>query len=179
MVNFIETWQNNPTQSAFKVDAKLRADNIKSLTFDADGIGGSFASTLDLITGSRPYFINSFHGSASPSDNYWEAEERTSKEKFKNKRAEAWFQLAERFRKTYEHLEGIKTYDLSELISIPNNADLIMQLSQPTIKYTDGGKLLIESKIDLKKRGLSSPDIADSLVYCFWEEHSLTWIDKI
>lgn len=179
VVNFIETWQNNPTQSAFKVDAKLRADNIKSLTFDADGIGGSFASTLDLITGSRPYFINSFHGSASPSDNYWEAEERTSKEKFKNKRAEAWFQLAERFRKTYEHLEGIKTYDLSELISIPNNADLIMQLSQPTIKYTDGGKLLIESKIDLKKRGLSSPDIADSLVYCFWEEHSLTWIDKI
>ena len=179
VVTNVEQWRDNPTQTAFRVDSLLRNDGIKSLTFDADGIGGSLASTLDLITGYRPYFVNSFHGSASPSENYWESEERTSKEKFKNKRAEAWFNLAERFRKTFEHLEGIRTHDLSELISIPNHAELIMQLSQPTVKYTDGGKLLIESKIDLKKRGLSSPDTADSLVYCFWEENSLSWFDKI
>jgi phage terminase large subunit len=179
IVTAIEQWRDNPTQTAFRVDTALRNDGIKSLTFDADGIGGSLASTLDLITGYRPYSVVSFHGSGSPSDSVHEYEERTAKEKFKNKRAEAWFNLAERFRKTYEHIEGIRKHELSELISIPNHADLIMQLSQPTVKYTDGGKLLIESKIDLKKRGLSSPDTADSLVYCFWDEGSLEWMRNI
>ena len=70
-------------------------------------------------------------------------------------------------------------YDLSELISIPNNPELIMQLSQPTVKYSSNGKLLIESKEDLKKRGLSSPDMADSLAYSFWQEYNLDWLGKI
>jgi hypothetical protein len=41
---------------------------------------------------------------------------------------------------------------------------LISELSQPKYKNTPGGKLLVESKDDLKKRGLASPDLADAFI---------------
>jgi hypothetical protein len=34
-------------------------------------------------------------------------------------------------------------------------------------KYVDSGKIKIEGKQDLKKRGIKSPDYADALVYCY------------
>jgi phage terminase large subunit len=42
---------------------------------------------------------------------------------------------------------------------------LVTQLSQPLHTFASNGKLLIESKIDMKKRGVKSPDFADALCY--------------
>jgi hypothetical protein len=81
--------------------------------------------------------------------------------------------LRERFRKTYEHtqhlagVQGFQAHPLDELISIPNNSDLIAQLSQPLYKTSSNGKILIESKADMAKRGVKSPDYFDSLAYAF------------
>ena len=53
----------------------------------------------------------------------------------------------------------------SDEIEIPPNENLINQLS--SIKYKinpRSGRIEIESKDEMKKRGLSSPDEADSLV---------------
>ena len=49
-------------------------------------------------------------------------------------------------------------------IQLPNDEDLVAQLS--TRKYTivSSGKIEIESKGEMKNRGLVSPDIADSVV---------------
>jgi len=41
---------------------------------------------------------------------------------------------------------------------------LISELSQPKYKTTPGGKLQVESKDELKKRGLASPDLADAFI---------------
>jgi len=180
VVTNIQDWCGiSVTQTAFKVDSNLRQDGIKYLVFDSDGIGCDIAGTLETIIGDFPYQWEPFHGSGAPTNTFWSAEEKYSKEKFYNARAEAYWVVRERFRKTYEHLEGIREYELDELISIPNHPELIMQLSQPTIKYSTNGKLLIESKEDLKKRGLSSPDFADSLVYCFWESSDLSWLGNV
>lgn len=45
--------------------------------------------------------------------------------------------------------------------------DLCGQLSSPRYKITSDGKLQMESKDDLKKRGVKSPDIADAHIMCF------------
>ena len=37
------------------------------------------------------------------------------------------------------------------------------ELTAPTYKFTSNGKVQIEGKDDLKKRGLPSPDLADAL----------------
>lgn len=41
---------------------------------------------------------------------------------------------------------------------------LISELSQPKYKTTPGGKLQVESKDELKKRGMASPDLADAFL---------------
>jgi hypothetical protein len=48
-------------------------------------------------------------------------------------------------------------------ISIPDNHDLKTQLTSRLWSINSSGKIQIESKEDLKKRGLKSPDIADAL----------------
>lgn len=52
-------------------------------------------------------------------------------------------------------------------IQIPNDEDLIGQLSTRKYRVTSKGKIQLESKDDMKKRGLRSPDRADALVLAF------------
>jgi hypothetical protein len=170
VITHIESWSKlGTTQSAFKVRDLMLQFGATNLNFDADGVGEGIGCTLESARnelGEDEYFPFTFiplHGAASPSDRFWIGEQRTSKEKFYNARAEWWGLLRDRFQKTYEHVNNIKSYDLDELISIPNNSDLISQLSIVKRKYTSSGKLLIESKEDMRKRGIDSPDFADML----------------
>ncbi len=52
-------------------------------------------------------------------------------------------------------------------IQIPNDEDLIGQLSTRKYRVTSKGKIHLESKDEMKKRGLRSPDRADALVLAF------------
>lgn len=72
----------------------------------------------------------------------------TSETKFLNRRAEMWWRTAEWIR------QGGR---------IPDDAELISELTAPTYKFNAQGRLQLESKDDLKKRGLPSPDKADAL----------------
>lgn len=180
MVESIESWQGiDTTQSAHLVHNKLVEGGYKHLVFDADGVGAGVAGTLAAIY-DKPYSVETFHGAGTPSEwCYWEGEQKTSKQKFRNKRAEAWGLLRERFKKTFETIENIESHPPDELISIPNDGTLIIQISQPTVKYDASGKILIESKQDLRKRGLSSPDHADALVYAFYPPTNLDWLNSL
>ena len=46
---------------------------------------------------------------------------------------------------------------------MPNDDELIAELVAPIYKYTSTGKIKIESKEEMKKRGIKSPDRADAL----------------
>jgi hypothetical protein len=57
----------------------------------------------------------------------------------------------------------------SDELVIPNNETLMAQLS--SVKYRiipRSGKIEIETKEDMRKRGLDSPDLADSLALALW-----------
>ena len=56
---------------------------------------------------------------------------------------------------------------MEELISLPENPDLIAQLSLPLYHYTETGKVQLESKREMQMRGVTSPDFADALVLAF------------
>lgn len=51
--------------------------------------------------------------------------------------------------------------------SIPNNADLVSDLVAPTYHILSSGKLQVETKEDMKKRGVKSPDLADAFCLTF------------
>jgi hypothetical protein len=71
-----------------------------------------------------------------------------------NRRAEMWWSMA----------EWVKT------AQIPDLAEIVAELTAPTYTYANAaGKLQLESKEDMKKRGLPSPDLADALALTFAE----------
>lgn len=75
------------------------------------------------------------------------------KERYANARAEWWWSLRSRFE--------------SGDIDIPDDEMLITQLSGIRYKFNSRGQILIESKDEMKRRGLPSPDRADALMLVF------------
>ena len=51
--------------------------------------------------------------------------------------------------------------------SMPKDDALIAELTSPTYAFTSTGKMVVESKADMKKRGLRSPDLADAFLLTF------------
>jgi phage terminase large subunit len=75
-------------------------------------------------------------------------------DRFQNRRVEMWWTLA-------EWVKGAQ---------LPNNPELVSELTAPTYTYANAaGKLQLESKEDMKDRGLPSPDLADALALTFAE----------
>jgi hypothetical protein len=78
---------------------------------------------------------------------------RPNKPTFVNKRAEMWWEMADWLR------SGASTPDITELK---------IDLCGPTYSYANAaGKLELESKDQLRKRGMASPDLADALALTF------------
>jgi hypothetical protein len=82
------------------------------------------------------------------------ARSANDKERFANLRAELWSEMRDWF-----------TGELP--VDVPDDDELHRDLCGLGYKHKSNGQLLIESKIDLKKRGFPSCDIADSLMLTF------------
>lgn len=95
---------------------------------------------------------------------------RTSKKTFHNLRAEIWWIARDRFEKTHEMYlwvtkqEGGVQHPLEDCIFLPDCEQLCKELAGPTWHLKPSGKIGIESKDDLKARGVKSPDHADSFM---------------
>lgn len=84
---------------------------------------------------------------------------RWKKKEFKNMRAEAWWSIRDQLKAgEIGNFDALKPTDRDDILS---------QLSSPKYRYDGQGKLVIESKDDMKRRGVSSPDLADALVLAF------------
>ena len=81
-----------------------------------------------------------------------------------NLRAEGYQSLARRFR--------------DRRIRIPRDAELISELATLRYEYDSRGRLRMESKASMKKRGVGSPDKADALMLAFLDDRSDTFFDE-
>ena len=74
-----------------------------------------------------------------------------------------------RFRFKGDEMYG-KLRDALPNMALPMSTELRQQLTQREYGVMDTGKIHLESKDDMKERGLDSPDIADALVLTFAQE---------
>jgi hypothetical protein len=137
----------DPTQIAWKVEGCI-ADYLESregdgkyaIAVDGIGVGAGVASHLSRQAQLSPVFDVNVGEMAAEHD------------RFHWLRDEIWWMAREAFS--------------NRLISIPNEADLIAQLTD--IHYEDeSGKIKVEGKKELKKRGVASPNKADA--FCLRE----------
>lgn len=140
VARIIKTMPMSSTMTvAGEVIKALRETGATSAKVDAVGIG---AGTVDRLEEQRQPVMEMQSGAAS-----------SDPEVYLNTRAEWYWGLRSRF----------ETGD----IDIENDAELISQLSNIKYKINSRGQIQIESKEDMKKRGLPSPDKADTLMLTF------------
>lgn len=167
----------------------------KVLYFDSVAIG---RGVLDVLSKNEQTDILTvpINTGIEASDTTWE-DGLTSKDKFANLKAELWGLARERFKNTFEYvlfLEwqlrgggdsppiGAIEHIVEDCISLPDDDEgpeaiqLASELSLPKRGANERGKLVMERKIAMAKRGLSSPDFADALILTFAGNSSLeTW----
>ena len=76
-----------------------------------------------------------------------------------NLRAELWYKAREFFEK--------------KTCKIPDDQELVRELSAPRYKFDSRGRYLIESKDEMRKRGEKSPDLADAFCLTFAENPAI------
>lgn len=133
----IDSWQGLDTmQTTGRIKQAIDRLNPISVGVDVIGVGGGVVDRL-LEIGCGVKGVNVGEGSSDT-------------EKFVNLRAEIFWGLREMFE------QGTIALD-------PNDEEMATQLSSIRYKITSKGKIQIESKDDMKKRGVGSPDRADAL----------------
>lgn len=82
------------------------------------------------------------------------AEEANDPDRFRNKRSELWFAMADWLR------DGE--------VEIPDDGKLVAEMVAPTFTFDDQGRRVVERKKDFKKRLRRSPDRADAVALCIY-----------
>jgi hypothetical protein len=164
-------------QAAQMVKSNGVACKVRSLRFDNVGVGQGVEAALAHAQRSFLTTIGVNVG-MPPTDMDWPDGE-TSADKFANLKAEAWWLMRERFKASHEKLlflegrDGGQDHPVSELIVLPDDTEgpdataLASQISLVKWTRNEKGRIAIESKDRLARRGIASPDYADALVLTF------------
>ena len=111
---------------------------------DDTGLGGGVTDRLREVWEDEEVEINAIINNSVASN-----------DRYKNKITELWFWIAENI----------------DLLKFPEDSRIVDDFSKRKYKISsDGKKLQLESKDDMKKRGLKSPDFADAIANAFATE---------
>ena len=131
--------QMNTMQVTGWVVAAIREHNPAHVLVDEIGIGAGVVDRLREL--------------GHPVRGVNVAQKARDDKTFANLRAEGYWNLRDHF--------------VSGRISIPNDSELIAELATLRYNYNSHGHLKIESKEEIRKRGLPSPDKADALMLSY------------
>jgi phage terminase large subunit len=184
VAKWLEEWkagEDELLKSATRVHKK--AQQLKArITYDSIGVGASAGAKFDELnqlvpTGTKPIVYRKFNAGAAvfKPEALYACDSQTkvrNDEYFCNLKAQAWWLVADRFRNTYDFLmNGNCNYTADELISIdpdiPHLEKLKTELSTPKRDFDGNGRVKVESKKDLAKRDVASPNNADAFIMAF------------
>lgn len=141
-----------------------RFPNIKKclIKVDDSGVGGGVTDRLNEVVREErlPCTVIPVNNGAVATDGY-----------YLNLGAQIWGNIKELLEKNFSSsIQGNQEVQ----IELPHDEEMIKQLSVRKYHMTSKGKIQLESKDDMKKRGIGSPDTADSLSLALYEPD--TWL---
>ncbi|EOX9984739.1 PBSX family phage terminase large subunit [Escherichia coli] len=149
------------------------------IVYDSIGVGASAGAKFSEINADRKsenayarrvnyQRFNAGAGVHEPDDEY---NGIPNKDFFANLKAQAWWLVADRFRNTFNAINNGEQYPVDELISIDSRCPLLeklkLELTTPHRDFDRNGRVMVESKKDLAKREIPSPNVADAFIMAF------------
>lgn len=164
------------TEYAIKVGADM-------FTWDCDGLGVSLKRQVITALDGKKIVVNMFKGSESPSDpkSTYQPDSRlnlgqakSNQQTFKNKRAQYYIRLRDRFYNAYRAVAKGEYVDPDELISVSSSIECMAQFRSEVCripkKNNPNGLIQIMDKPEMKRlHKIESPNLADSAM--MGEEH--------
>jgi hypothetical protein len=167
---YIDGWLLGTTTDTARKAHRLAVEfGIDALNYDSIGVGAGVKGEMKSIdekaegANSVDYIVTGINVGSTKLPGFY-SKGKLNKDMFANKKAQMWWTMRRRFERTYERLNGLKHWPDDDCISIPNHAELIAELSQPKVEFNDAGKIKIESKEKMKRRGIPSPNYADGFL---------------
>ena len=193
VVDGVEEWKDNdPNSAANHVWSRSIEYGSEEIVFDAIGVGAGAKGELRNevqrmeLDSKKPPAITAYYASgavANPDDFYQEGYrveaiktehgvDRKNKDMFINIKAQDYWALRDRCYNAWKARNG-KSYDTEKLISFDSDkipekvlSKLKGEASQPRREYLNG-KLRVEPKEKMKKRGVNSPNILEAVIMAF------------
>jgi len=136
------------------------------LIYDSIGVGAHVGATLKNKGHRNHSKFNAGDAVYKPDKEY--SPKITNKQKFENLKAQAWQDVADRLRNTFNAVNKGMEFEPSDMISISSEIKeleaLKTELCSPHKDYSKRGLDMVESKKDMAKRGIKSPNKADAFI---------------
>lgn len=163
------------------LDLALKA-NADCFSWDCDGLGVSLKRQVSQALYGKKTEFYMFKGSETPNnpDDIYQGEdepdykrEKTNRQAIKNKRAQYYVKLRDRFRNTYLAVEKKQYIDPDQMISISSKISVLnrfrTEICRIPLKPNGHGSIQIMSKIEMLKLRIPSPNLADAVMYTMIE----------
>lgn len=157
-------------ESAARVKQTAERHTADQIGYDCIGVGAGTGSHLNAMGWRKHFKFNAGGKVSDPKKPYNRDAKITNEEYFANLKAQAWWLAADRFRNTYEAVTKGRQFPSDQMLSLSSDMDpkllekLIDELSTPKRDFDNAGKVKVESKKDLAKREVVSPNVADSFI---------------
>lgn len=141
-----------------------------TMLYDSIGVGAHVGATLQDMGVDKGYYkFNAAGAVIGPEKEY--APGIKNKDKFENLKSQSWQDVADRFRNTFNAVTKDHEHNPEDLICIRSGnipAEMLerlkTELAAPRRRYSKRGLDVIESKDELVKRGIPSPNLADAFI---------------
>lgn len=182
---FADDWGGiDPGETTRRVIEELAQDDMEwEINYDCIGLGATVKSEANRLQseGLMPDNLSfvPWLASATPlraeehvgrlPDGNPDRKSPTNKDMFMNLKAQAWWNLQQRFYKTFKAVTEGEQYDPDDLISLPSVLTKLEQIKKELVqpvfrKSTTSLKLVV----DKSPNGTKSPNIADAIMQCYW-----------
>lgn len=171
VVTDMQQWRGQDViYSADKVYLYAQEQNIDRIVYDNIGVGAGVKAQFRRKNGKvQTLGFNAGGAVYKPDAKY--TDDKKNRDMFANIKAQAWWMVRDRFYKTWRAVHHGDSYPEDQLISLSSSLHeleyLTAELSRPQVDYDQNGRVKAESKKDMKKRGIPSPNRADALVMAF------------
>lgn len=144
------THHEDTMKTTGRIGGILEANPGAVAIVDTDGLGAGVTDRLRELE----HPVVAFHAGAKT-----DKRDRSKELGFANVRAAAWWALREALDPAYD-----------PVIELPDIPELLGDLTAPHWKIDSNSRILIEAKVEIKKRIGRSTDTGDAVVMSFWED---------